>query len=93
MTEGYVIELVRQMLVLLLTLAGPMLAGALIVGTTVSILQAATSIQEQSITFFPKVLLAVGSITVGGPWALDKLVEYATTMFRELGQMGPGHLG
>jgi flagellar biosynthetic protein FliQ len=93
MTEGYVIELVRQMLVLLLTLAGPMLAGALIVGTTVSIVQAATSIQEQSITFFPKVLLAVGSVTVGGPWALDKLVEYATMMFREIGQMGPGHLG
>lgn len=93
MTEGYVIELVRQMLILLLTLAGPMLLGALIVGTTVSILQAATSIQEQSITFFPKVLLAVGSVTVGGPWALDKLVAYAVTMFRELALLGPGHVG
>lgn len=93
MTEGYVIELVRQMLVLLLTLAGPMLMGALLVGTTVSIIQAATSIQEQSITFFPKVLLAVGSITVGGPWALDKLVDYAGSMFRELASLGPGHLG
>ena len=93
MSEGYVIDLVRQLLILALTLAGPMLMGALIVGTAVSILQAATSIQEQSLTFFPKVLLAVGSVILGGPWALDKLVTYTVTMFREIASMGPGHLG
>lgn len=93
MSEGYAIELVRQLLILALTLAGPMLMGALIVGTAVSILQAATSIQEQSLTFFPKVLLAVGSVILGGPWALDKLITYAIAMFREIAVMGPGHMG
>ena len=93
MSEGYVIELVRQMLMLLMTIAGPILLGALIVGTTVSILQAATSIQEQSITFFPKVLLAIGSIIVGGPWALDQLIAFTTSMFEQVGLLGPRTLG
>lgn len=93
MSEGYAIELVRQLLILALTLAGPMLMGALIVGTAVSILQAATSIQEQSLTFFPKVLLAVGSVILGGPWALDKLIAYTVAMFQEIATLSPGHMG
>jgi flagellar biosynthetic protein FliQ len=91
--EGYVIELVRQMLMLVITVAGPVLIGALIVGVTVSIVQAATSIQEQSLTFLPKAMLAIGAVGIGGPWAIDQLVAFTSTMLREVARLSPGALG
>lgn len=84
MPLGLVLDMARDALVLALTLAGPLLAVALIVGLVVSVLQAVTSIQEQTLTFVPK-LLAVGVVfLVLLSWMLQLMARYTTELFRSL---------
>jgi len=60
----------------LLMVAAPMLLTVLAVGLLVSIFQAATQINEATLTFVPKILAAVAVLAVAGPWMLTTLVEY-----------------
>ncbi len=60
----------------LLMVAAPMLLTVLAVGLLVSIFQAATQINEATLTFVPKIVAAVGVLAVAGPWMLTTLVEY-----------------
>ncbi len=66
----------QQGLMLLLTVAAPMLLTVLVVGLVVSIFQAATQINEATLSFVPKLLAAVAVMAVAGPWMLNTLVEY-----------------
>lgn len=89
MPIGLVSELARGALTMAVLMAGPMLAIALIVGLVISILQAVTSIQEQTIAFVPK-LFAVGAIfLILFSWMLNSMVKYTTELFRGL----PGLVG
>lgn len=84
MPLALVLDLARDALVMALTLAGPLLGIALVVGLVVSVLQAVTSIQEQTLSFVPK-LLAVGSLfLVLLSWMLQGMVKYTTELFRNL---------
>ncbi|HZL35955.1 MAG TPA: flagellar biosynthesis protein FliQ [Tepidisphaeraceae bacterium] len=74
-------ELVRQTLFLALLVSAPMLAIGLIVGIVVSLLQAVTQIQEQSLTFVPKIVAMVAAAVLLMPWISQRVIEYATTMF------------
>lgn len=93
MTEGLVLDLVRQLLVLVCELAGPVIFGGLVLGVLVGILQAATQIQEQTLTFLPKLGLAIGTVLIGGSWALERMVRFAVSMLQEIAQLGAKGMG
>jgi flagellar biosynthetic protein FliQ len=74
-------DLVRQTLVLALLISAPMLVIGLIVGTIVSLLQAVTQIQEQTLTFLPKIAAMIGAAVLLMPWIGQRLMEYAVSVF------------
>jgi flagellar biosynthetic protein FliQ len=81
MNQDTVVSLATQAMMLSLKIAGPMLIAGLIIGLLVSIFQAVTSIQEQSLSFIPKVIGVAVLIVVLGPWMLDQLVGYAQNLY------------
>jgi flagellar biosynthetic protein FliQ len=66
----------QQGLVLLLMISAPMLLTILVVGLLISIFQAATQINESTLSFVPKLIAAVAVLAVAGPWMITTLVEY-----------------
>ena len=66
----------QQGLYMLLMVSAPILLSVLVVGLVVSIFQAATQINEATLSFVPKVVAAVAALAVAGPWMLTMLVEY-----------------
>jgi flagellar biosynthetic protein FliQ len=81
MNQDTVINLATQAMMLALKIAGPMLLMGLIVGLLVSIFQAVTSIQEQSLSFIPKIVGVAVLIVVLGPWMLNQLIGYAQNLY------------
>jgi len=70
----------QQGLYLLLLVSAPVLLTVLVVGLLVSIFQAATQINEATLSFVPKIIAAVAVLTIAGPWMLNTLVEYLQRM-------------
>jgi flagellar biosynthetic protein FliQ len=64
-----------------------MMAAALVVGLLISVFQALTQINEQTLTFVPKILAVFGALLVAGPWLLNSLVGYTTGLFTMLPAM------
>ncbi len=81
MDTGYAIDLGRQAVMLMLLLATPLLLAALIVGLIVSVLQAATQIQELTLSFVPKIVAVLVAAIIFGPWILGRLIEFSRQMF------------
>ncbi len=73
-------ELVRHTLVLALLVSAPMLLIGLLVGIVISLLQAVTQIQEQTLTFIPKIVSMVAAAIILMPWIGHRLQEYTTLM-------------
>jgi flagellar biosynthesis protein FliQ len=84
MNQDTVVSLATQAMTLSLEIAGPILLLGLIIGLLVSIFQAVTSIQEQSLSFIPKIVGVAVLIVVLGPWMLDQLVGYATNLYMSI---------
>jgi flagellar biosynthetic protein FliQ len=81
MTDTAVIEIATKALLLSTKIAGPILAVTLGIGLVVGIVQAATSIQEQTLTFVPK-LVAIGVVVLlSGNWMLQELVGFTQSLF------------
>jgi flagellar biosynthetic protein FliQ len=74
-------DLIRQTLVLTLVIAAPMLAIGMIVGIIISLFQAVTQIQEQTLTFVPKITAMITAAVVLMPWIGQRLLDYAAAMF------------
>jgi flagellar biosynthetic protein FliQ len=74
-------DLIRQTLTLALTISAPMLLIGLAVGIVVSLLQAVTQIQEQTLTFVPKITAMIAAAVVLMPWIGQRLLDYAAHMF------------
>lgn len=74
----------QQGLYLLLMVAAPVLLTVLVVGLVVSIFQAATQINEATLSFVPKMIAAVAVLTLAGPWMLSTLVEYLQRMLQAI---------
>jgi flagellar biosynthetic protein FliQ len=70
----------QQALYLMLMVSAPLLLVVLVVGLVVSIFQAATQINEQTLSFVPKIVAAVGVLALAGPWMMTSLVEYLRRM-------------
>ncbi|HEY4130642.1 MAG TPA: flagellar biosynthesis protein FliQ [Gemmatimonadaceae bacterium] len=87
MSHALVIDLARNAIMLALLISGPMLIVALIVGLTVSVLQAVTQIQEQTLAFVPKLIGVSAVFLLALPWVLQLLVKYTTELFRSLPSM------
>jgi flagellar biosynthesis protein FliQ len=87
MNQDTVINLATQAMMLSLKIAGPILLLGLIIGLLVSIFQAVTSIQEQSLSFIPKIIGVAVLIVVLGPWMLDQLVGYAQNLYMSIPSM------
>jgi len=87
MDQNTVINLASQAMTLALKLGGPMLLVGLVVGLVVSIFQAVTSIQEQTLTFIPKIVGIGLIIVVLGPWMLQQITSYTTDLFNAIPTM------
>ena len=81
MTTDVVVDITRQTLFLIIRTALPMLLVSLCVGLAVSIFQTVTSIQEQTLTFVPKVLSIFFSIIIFGNWIMTSIVEFMTELW------------
>lgn len=81
MTVDQAVDVVRESLTVMLLLSSPILAAAVIIGLAVSIFQAVTQIQEQTLSFVPKIIgMAIVAIMVA-PWVTRMLIEFAQRMF------------
>jgi flagellar biosynthesis protein FliQ len=90
MNQDTVVNLATQAMGLALKVAGPLLLAALVVGVLVSIFQAVTQIQEQSLSLVPKIAAVAIVIVVLGPWMLGQLVSYTTELYTAIPTMvGP----
>lgn len=76
MTEGFAIKLIQEALFYVILISAPMLGVSMLVGLLISILQTATSIQEQTLAFVPKIVITLLAIIVFGSWMMKTLMEY-----------------
>ena len=76
MDSQHAFHIGQQGLYMLLLVSAPMLITVLLVGLVISIFQAATQINEATLSFVPKVVAAVAVLAIAGPWMLTMLVEY-----------------
>ena len=90
MNQDTVINLATQAMMLALKIAGPILLLGLIVGLLVSIFQAVTSIQEQSLSFIPKIVGVAVLIVVLGPWMLGQIVTWTEQLYTSIPTMVGG---
>ena len=81
MTPEFVVGFARQSIELALMISLPMLGIGLIVGVAVSIIQAATQIQEMTLSFIPKIVSIFVALLISFPWIMDKLVTYTREIF------------
>jgi flagellar biosynthetic protein FliQ len=81
MDQDVVISLATQALSLTMKVALPLLLAGLTVGLVVSVIQAVTQIQEQTLTFIPKILATFAVLLIGGPWMLNQLLTYAQDLW------------
>jgi len=87
MTLGTVVSLMRSGIFQILMLAAPVLISALVVGLIVAIFQATTSIQEQTLTFVPKIMAILGVLALLGGWMFASLRDYTINLFMLIPQM------
>jgi flagellar biosynthetic protein FliQ len=84
MSPEFVIGFARQAIELTLLLSLPMLGIGLIVGVIISILQAATQIQEMTLTFVPKILAIFLALLVSFPWLMDKMITFTQELIKSI---------
>jgi len=81
MTEGQVLDIIREAIYVLLLTSLPLLLVSLVIGLIISIFQTVTSIQEQTLTFIPKIIGVFAALIFFGPWMLTNLTEYITELW------------
>jgi flagellar biosynthetic protein FliQ len=81
MTVGFVGTIIGRAVFQVLLIAAPILGLGLLVGLTVSVFQATTSIQEQTLTFVPKIVVVLGSLVVFGTWIANSMITFTMNIF------------
>jgi flagellar biosynthetic protein FliQ len=84
MGSEFVIRLAGEAVYTVLKASAPMLIVALVVGLIISIFQATTQIQEQTLAFVPKIVAVLFTILIFGPWILSTLVDFTFNLFNNL---------
>ena len=81
MSVEAVSDMAREALFLIIKVALPVLLVSLVVGLTISIFQTVTSIQEQTLTFVPKIICVFTALVIFGPWMMNSMVEFMTRLW------------
>ena len=89
MTPDTIIDLSQQALYLIAMISAPMLLSALAIGLLIGMFQAATSINEQTLSFIPKLMVLLLSILIAGPWMLNLLLSFTQRLYLGI----PGLIG
>ncbi|WP_010286383.1 flagellar biosynthesis protein FliQ [Kurthia massiliensis] len=84
MSQELVISIAEKAITVVIMASGPLLLVALVVGLLVSIFQATTQIQEQTLSFVPKIIAVLVAIVFFGPWMLTKVMSYTKDIFENL---------
>ncbi|AIE59666.1 flagellar biosynthesis protein FliQ [Bacillus methanolicus] len=84
MTSEAVISIAEQGIYTVLMISGPLLLLSLVVGLIISIFQATTQIQEQTLAFIPKIVAVLLGVVIFGPWMLSHMLSYANEIFSNL---------
>jgi len=92
MTPDQVVEIMHRMLYLAALIVTPLLGSGLVVGLIVAVVQAATQIQESSLSFLPKLVTLGAVLALGGPWILGNLVGFATESILQIADLSPGRI-
>ncbi len=87
MTPEVIVNLGQQALQVMLMVSAPMLLAALLTGLLVSIFQAATSINEQTLTFIPKLVVMFVVMILAGPWMLDLMTNYVIRLYSSIPEL------
>ena len=87
MNPEFAVELVKTMMFQSVTLAAPVLLTAMVIGLAVSLFQAVTSIQEQTLAFVPKALGITAIVVILLPWMLRTSIEFTTTVIQKMPEM------
>ncbi|MEZ0604620.1 flagellar biosynthesis protein FliQ [Paraburkholderia sp. IW21] len=88
MSSDQVLQIVSQLLWNSLLIAGPVLVATLVVGLMVSVFQVVTQLQEMSLSYVPKLVVASVVIVVLAPWMLGRLTGFATSLFTIIPTLG-----
>lgn len=84
MTDHEIISLGTTVMFLALKLAAPVLIISLVTGLSISVFQAVTQIQEMTLTFVPKIVVAIVAMIIFGPWMLTTLTDFTTTLITNI---------
>ncbi|SFN65508.1 flagellar biosynthetic protein FliQ [Formivibrio citricus] len=87
MTPESVISLLQRAMEVMVLLGGPLLLATLVVGLVVSVFQAATQINEATLSFIPKMLVAFLVFVLAGPWMLQVITDYTVRLYQSIPQM------
>lgn len=88
MTPEFVVATGRQAAEMVLMLAAPMLVCALVVGLLISVIQAATQINEQTMTFVPKIVAVLVSLILFAPWMIQKMIGFTSGILASIATIG-----
>ncbi len=83
MSEGQVLDIIRESMYVLIINSAPMLIVSLVIGLIISIFQTVTSIQEQTLTFIPKIIGVFVSLIIFGPWIISNFSSYITELWQD----------
>jgi flagellar biosynthetic protein FliQ len=84
MTEAYVLTLAQNTIRIMLILAGPVLIVSLVIGSLISLIQAATQINEVTMTFIPKIVAIAAVLLILGSWMLQQMLVFTSGLFNSL---------
>lgn len=85
MSEAFALEIGKQAIMAAVKIAAPVLIVSMLVGLLIGIFQAATQIQEQTLTFVPKIIAIIFVMLLLGPWMLKSLVQFIQSMINNIG--------
>ncbi|OQX20582.1 MAG: flagellar biosynthetic protein FliQ [Desulfobulbaceae bacterium A2] len=88
MSPEFVINLASKAVQTILLCSAPMLISGLLIGLLISIFQAATQINEQTMTFIPKIVIVFVTVLIFGPWIMNLLITFATGIFEGIATVG-----
>lgn len=84
MTPGEVVDVFRGALYLIVIMVSVIVTPSLVVGLLVSVFQAATQINEQTLSFLPRLLVTLVTLMLAGPWLLRTLIDYSTRTMHDI---------
>jgi flagellar biosynthetic protein FliQ len=90
MTQELVMQIFTNAIWLAFKLVTPMLVTAMLIGLTIAILQAATQVQEQTMTFAPKAIGVTLALLAMGPWMINEIIDFMNYIFTNVSNIGVG---